>query len=144
MGFFWHGCGAAFGLGFVYFVAAIPAGVGLGVPVWLAVILVWAGYSSGAVAIALAGQPLRRWVAVRFGFSIRRDPSKWVWKVWDRAGLAGLALMAPVTVGPQFGSLIALAMGESAFRVMVFFSLGVVPWCVGFGVLTSAGVHLSR
>jgi hypothetical protein len=49
-----------------------------------------------------------------------------------------------VTVGPQIGAVISLVMGEPAWRVVLFFSLGVIPWCVLFAVLTAAGADLVR
>jgi hypothetical protein len=53
-------------------------------------------------------------------------------------------LLAPVTIGPQAGSVLALAIGERAVRVFVALSLGVVPWCVLFAVLVGFGIKIAR
>lgn len=137
------GISTAFGLGFVYFISAIPAGVAAGAQVWSAALAGWLGYSAGGLIVLMAGAPLRGWVARKLKVPVQRDPSKFVWRVWDRWGLAGLGLLAPVTIGPQAGAVLALAVGEKTPRIMVALSLGVVPWCVVFAVLAAYGFKLA-
>jgi len=134
----------AFGLGFVYFLAAIPSGTAAGAPLWLAAVAGWLGYSAGALLVLLAGTPLRNWLLRRLKISTQRDPSKWIWQVWEKWGLAGLGLLAPVTIGPQAGSLLALAVGERPGRVLTAISLGVIPWCVLFACLVGLGIKIAR
>lgn len=126
------------GLGFAYFVAAIPAGIAAGVPVPLAALLAWAGYSAGAAVVLLAGTPLRDWLSRKFKIGERSNRPGIVRRVWDRWGLAGLGILAPVTLGPQAGSLLALALGSKPVPVFAAISLGVIPWCVGFSIVGSA------
>ena len=132
----------SFGLGFLYFIAAIPAGAAAGLPLPVTVVLAWLGYSAGALLVALAGAPLREWLMRRFRVP-PRDPKKRFWRIWDRAGLIGLGLVAPVTIGPQAGALLALAAGSAPWRVTASLSLGVLPWCGLFAVLTHYGIALS-
>ena len=138
------GAAVAFGLGFLYFLGAIPAGAAARAPLWLAAVSAWAGYSAGALVVVLAGAPLRDWLARKLKIPIKRDTSKLVWRVWEKWGLAGLGLLAPVTIGPQAGSVLALAVGERAARVFIALSLGVVPWCVLFAALVGFGVKIAR
>lgn len=144
MGFPMAGLAAALGLGFAYFIAAIPAAAAAGLPVWAAGLAAWLGYSAGAGVVLLAGAPLRAWLVKKLRIPVERDPTKWVWKVWDRAGLPGLGILAPVTVGPQAGAILALAVGERPARIFAALSLGVIPWCVGFCILVSLGVKIAR
>jgi hypothetical protein len=138
------GAALAFGFGFLYFLGAIPAGAAGGAPLWLAAVSAWAGYSAGALLVLLAGAPLRDWLVRKLKIPVVRDPSKLVWRIWEKWGLAGLGLLAPVTIGPQAGSVLALAVGERAVRVVVALSLGVVPWCVLFAVLVGFGIKIAR
>lgn len=138
------GLAAALGLGFAYFIAAIPAAAAAGLPVWAAGLAAWFGYSAGASVVLLAGAPLRAWLVKKLRIPVERDPTKWVWKVWDRAGLPGLGILAPVTVGPQAGAILALAVGERPVRIFAALSLGVIPWCAGFCILVSLGVKIAR
>jgi len=138
------GAAVAFGFGFLYFLAAIPAGVAAGAPLWLAAVAAWAGYSAGALVVILAGTPLRDCLVRKMKIPVKMDPSKRIWRIWERWGLAGLGLLAPVTIGPQAGSILALAVGERAGRVFVALSLGVIPWCVLFAVLAGLGIKIAR
>jgi hypothetical protein len=138
------GAAVAFGLGFLYFISAIPAGAASGCPLWLAAASAWAGYSAGALVVLLAGAPLRDWLIRKLRIPVKRDTSKLIWRIWERWGLAGLGLLAPVTIGPQAGSILALAVGERAVRVFVALSIGVIPYCVLFAILAGLGIKIAR
>jgi hypothetical protein len=131
----------ALGLGFLYFVAAIPAGVAAGSPVILAALAAWFGYSLGGAVVLLAGTPLRSWITRKLKINAQPDPSKLFWRVWHRFGIWGLGLIAPVTIGPQATAVIALALGESPRRIQMAISLGVLPWALGFGILVATGLN---
>lgn len=131
----------AFGLGFLYFISAIPGGVAAHAPVWLAATAAWLGYSAGGFVVLAAGAPLRTWITRKMKIDPTPDPTKLFWKVWGRSGLWGLGLIAPVTVGPQVTAVIALALGESPRRIQLAISLGVLPWVIALGLLTALGAH---
>lgn len=135
---------AALGLGFAYFIAAIPAGAAAGAAVPLACLGAWLGYSAGGLLVVLAGAPLRAWLVAKLRIPVERNPDKLVWRVWDRAGLWGLGLLAPVTIGPQAGAVLALAVGERPARIVLALSLGVLPWCALFGALAFWGIRVVR
>jgi hypothetical protein len=134
----------AFGLGFLYFISAIPAGVAAHAPVWLAAVAAWLGYSAGGLVILMAGAPLRNWITRKLKINPTPDPTKLFWRVWHRFGIWGLGLVAPVTVGPQATAVIALALGESPRRIQLAISLGVAPWAVAIGILTAFGAQALR
>jgi hypothetical protein len=138
----WSGLMTAFGLGFLYFIAAIPAGVAAGAPAWMGGLAAGLGYVAGAAAVLMAGAPLREWLVRKLKIPVERDPSKLVWRMWERGGLIGLCLIAPVTIGPQATAVIALAVGEKPRRIVAAVALGVLPWCVIFAVLTAFGFKL--
>jgi len=134
----------AFGLGFVYFVAAIPAGVAAGSPVMLAALASWAGYSLGGCAVLIAGTPLRTWITRKLKVDPRPDPTKLFWRIWDRFGIWGLGLVAPVTIGPQATALICLSLGETPRRIQLAITLGVLPWVIGFAAVAKLGARALR
>jgi len=131
----------AFGLGFLYFISAIPAGVGAHAPLWAATTAAWLGYSVGGLLVLIGGAPLRSWITAKLKINPTPDPTKLFWKIWHRFGIWGLGLIAPVTVGPQATAAIALALGESPMRIQLAISLGVLPWTVAFALLTATGAH---
>lgn len=130
----------ALGLGFVYFVAAIPAGVAAGSPVFLAALAAWVGYSLGGIVVLLAGTPLRVWITRKLKVDLHPDPTKIFWRIWERFGLWGLCLIAPVTIGPQATALICLSLGETPRRIQLAISLGILPWVIAFAWGTACGV----
>jgi hypothetical protein len=134
----------SFGLGFLYFISAIPAGVAAHVPLWIAALAAWCGYSAGGMVVLLAGAPVRKWLLAKLKIDPLGDPTKLFWRVWHRYGLWGLGLVAPVTIGPQATAAIALALGESPSRIQVAISLRVLPWVVVLGTITNLGAHALR
>jgi len=134
----------ALGLGFLYFLAAIPAGVAAGAPVILAALAAWLGYSLGGTVVLIAGTPLRAWIMRKLKVDPRPDPPKLFWRIWERFGIWGLGLIAPVTIGPQGTALICLSLGESPRRIQLAISLGVLPWVIGFAVVAEFGLRALR
>jgi len=130
-----------FGLGFVYFISAIPAGAALGIPVWAAALVAWIGYACSGVVIVLLGDPLRKRLMQRFRIAERLDDSGMAMRIWRRYGLPLFGLIAPVTIGPQIGALLCLALAEPPLRLTVVLALGALPWAVVIAVLTEMGVH---
>ncbi len=139
----WSGLTTAFGLGFIYFIAAIPAGVAAGANPSLAGAAAALGYVAGGTVVLVAGAPLREWLVRKLRIPVERDPSKLIWRMWERGGLMGLCLVAPVTIGPQATAVIALAVGERTPKIVAFIALGVAPWCVAFALLTAFGFKLA-
>lgn len=130
-----------FGFGFFYLVGAVPAGMAAGLSAATSALIAWCGYAAGACLMTLVGEPVRNWVARKLKIPLERDPEKFIWKVWSRFGLPGLGLLAPVTIGPQSGCVLAIALGEKPWKAALALSLGVIPWCVGFAY---AGAQVAK
>lgn len=133
---------STFGLAFFYFIAAIPAGVALNLSPLIAALTAWASYSAGVGLVIVVGAPLRNWLMRRFNISTERDPDKLIWRIWDRYGLIGLSLLAPVTVGAQIGALLGLSMGVKPRSLLIGLSLGVVVWCIGIMLAVMLGLNI--
>ncbi len=133
---------STFGLAFFYFIAAIPAGVALQLPVWLAAVTAGVSYTAGVLVVVLIGTPLRERMAKRFNVSTTHDPDKLIWRVWDRYGLIGLSLLAPVTLGAQIGALLGLSLGVKPRALVIGMGLGVTVWCAGIGLAVALGLQV--
>lgn len=133
-----------FGLGIIYFLAAIPTGVVMKLDPVVAAVCAWAGYTAIAAVMLFIGGPAREWMKNKFRISPHPNPEKLFWRIWQRWGMPGLGLLAPVTCGPYFAALIALALGEKPRRLMFWIAAGVVPWCLGFVVLAATGNTLLK
>lgn len=133
-----------FGLGFVYFISAIPAGVALKLPVWIAAVAAWLGYSAGGFVVAFAGEPVRVWLMRRLKMQVDPESPSLVMRAWRRYGLPALGFLAPVTIGPQAAALLGLALGTPKVRLVLAISLGGLPWAAAFGTLVAFGVRLVK
>lgn len=133
-----------FGFGFFYLVGAVPAGAAVGLSAPVSAFIAWCGYATGAAVMTLVGEPVRNWVARKLKIPVEHDPKKLVWKVWSRFGLAGLGLLAPVTIGPQAGCVLAMALGEKPWKAALALSLGAIPWCVGFALAFMQAARLVK
>lgn len=135
---------STFWLGFLYFISAIPVGAALQLPLWLAALAAWLGYSTGGMVVAFGGAPLREWLIRRLRIETHPAKPTLVHRAWDRFGLPALGLLAPVTIGPQVGALLGLALGASKGRLVLAIALGALPWAAIFAVLVGYGVKLVK
>ena len=125
-----------FGLGAVELWAAIPAGFGLGLhPVGTALASAL-GAMTSSLAVALLGARARDWIVARRGGL--RDPRGHgtIRRIWDRYGVVGLGLLAPLLVGAPLGTALGLLLGAPPRRLVPWIGVGIVAWSA---LLTTAG-----
>ncbi len=133
---------STFGLAFFWFIGAIPAGAALNLALPVAALTAWISYAAGVAIIVLIGAPLRTRLIQRFNLSLEHDPHKLFWRAWDRFGLIGLGLLAPITVGSQIGALIGLAFGVAPARLLAAMALGAALWSLAIALLVAIGVTI--
>ena len=97
-------------------------------------------YACGVALVVIVGQPVRDWIMRRFGGKATSNPDSAIRRVWNRYGLIGLALLAPVTTGAQIGAIIGMSLNAPPRRLFVLMSLGGLLWAVIFAALISLGV----
>ena len=131
---------SVFGIAFLYFWASIPAGIAQGLSPVLVVATASISYACGVGLVVLAGQPVRDWIMKRFGGKASTNPNSAIRRIWDRYGLIGLALLAPVTTGAQIGAVIGISLNAPPRRLFVLMSLGGLLWGMIVAVLVSLGV----
>jgi len=134
-----------FTLAFIYFWASIPAGIALGVAPIIVMLTAWASYTAGVVLVVLLGAPARAYLLKRFGGKVASNPDSFIQRAWNRFGLVGLALLAPVTTGAQIGTLIGLSLGAPPRKMIGAMALGAALWGVVITlavVLGVAAVHV--
>ena len=136
--------GSTFALAFIYFWASIPAGMALGLTPPVVAFTAWLSYVAGVVVVVLLGEPLRKRLLARFGGKVASDPNSMIRRVWDRFGLIGLSLLAPVTVGSQTGAIVGLAFGVPPRRLVVGMALGGAAWAILITLAVVLGVTGAR
>jgi hypothetical protein len=117
--------------------AAIPAGLALGLNPLLVGLGAAVGAILGALVVVLVGGRLRSWLVRRYsGKKAKQNPGL-ISKIWQRFGLIGLGLLAPLLTGAPLGAALGMSLGAPAGRLMVWISLGIVLWTA---ILTTAGI----
>lgn len=103
----------------------IPTGFVLGLPA----VLVWAAAVAGnlsVVAVAfLAGDRLRPWVFSNRWLAKRR---KRVERFWEKYGVVGVALQAPLLSGTPTATVVALALGAPTRSLLFWMVPSVMVW----------------
>jgi hypothetical protein len=97
-------------------------------------------YAAGVALVVIAGQPVREWILRRFGGKASGNPDSAIRRVWNRYGLIGLALLAPITTGAPIGAVIGLSLNAPPRRMFVLMSLGGLLWACIFAALVMLGV----
>jgi len=133
---------AVFAIGAVELWAAIPAGLAMHLHPLLTAVSAALGAFAGAALILGLGEGARAWLARRRGHRDAGKPGS-IHRIWVRYGVAGVGLLAPFIVGAPIGTVLGLAFGAPAGRLLLWMSLGIVL-CSGFltlgGALGIAGI----
>ncbi|HOT07300.1 MAG: hypothetical protein A4E45_02107 [Methanosaeta sp. PtaB.Bin039] len=118
---------------------AIPLGLAMGLNPALVCVISAAGATFGAGGVILAGERLRSWLLCRTGRSPGKDG--WARRIWERFGVAGLGLSAPLISGVPLGAAIGVALGAHPRSLMLWISAGTIIWSVILTILFSAGLQ---
>lgn len=67
---------------------------------------------------------------------------RWARRIWDRYGLPGLALAAPILTGVHLAALLALAAGSRGRSIAGWMTVGIAAWTVVLVAGSAFGVSL--
>lgn len=115
------------GIAIVEIWAAVPAGLALGVSPVLVWLLTVAGSLLGVVAVALAGDAVRRSLGRRRAQRTASGSGR-LHRVWMRYGVVGWGLVSPLVMAPAMGTAVGLMLGAPRQRLLVWMGTGVVLW----------------
>ena len=131
-------------------IVVIPVGIAAGLP---PVAVVMAGATGNLMTIAVAafaGERVRNWRRGRRGGedAQRAQPpegrrSRWLRRVFDRWGLAGLTVLGPLGLGTQIAVVAAVSYGYSAKKSFTWIAAGTVLWCIAVAILASLGFRIA-
>lgn len=114
----------------------MPAGIAVGLPapaVWVATL---GGALVGITVVVVAGDRLRMWLVERFGHGGPREGGR-LRALWDRFGVIGWGLLAPLLLGAPLAAAIGVALGAAPRRLVLWLGAGAALWTT---VLTLAVV----
>jgi hypothetical protein len=133
--------GSIFAWAFFSFWSAIPAGIALKVTPIIVTGVVTLSYMASVLVVVIVGAPIRERILQRINDDA--EPKRMVvmvQKAWQRFGLIGLSLLAPMTVGGQIGAVIGLSFGEKSTRLVIAMTLGAAVWAIVITLAVVAGV----
>jgi len=131
---------SVFGLAFFSFWAAIPLGLALGLNPLVVIATTTISYAAGVAAVTLLGGRVRAWIMARLARGGTPDPNSRIAKIWDRYGVVGLGIAAPLTLGAQIGAAFGIALNANPRRLFVVMSLCALAWSILLTALVSLGV----
>lgn len=133
-------CASIFALAFFAFWPAIPAGLALGLSPVIVIAITTLSYSFGVAAIALLGNRIRRWTMHRFQQSAAAPINGRLHRIWERYGLVGLGVAAPMTVGAQIGAVFGIVLNASPRRLCLAMSFGALAWSIALTTACLVGL----
>lgn len=126
-------------IAFVELWAAVPAGIAMGLPAPLVAAATFCGALLGITVVVVAGDRMRSWLLRRLGHGSAREGGR-LRKVWDRYGVIGWGLLAPLLLGAPLAAAVGVALGAARRRLVFWLGAGAAVWTVAFTVAVSLGV----
>ena len=134
-------------LPWVEILVVIPVAIGVGLNPIATGVIAFAGNVGSVYVLLLFHRRIARW-RKRRGPKPEADENttkrrhKWARSVWDRYGLPGLSLAAPVLTGVHLAALLALAAGSRSRAVGSWMTVGIAAWAVALVAGSVVGVSL--
>ncbi len=122
--------------------AAIPLGFVLGLHPLIIFITNVIGATIGVFIIVFTGERLRNWILKHHKTSTDGGKSGSIQKIWQKYGVIGLGLLAPLITGALLGAAIGIASGASKNRLLLWMTIGIIVWTVILVLLGVAGVEI--
>ncbi len=124
---------AVFGLATFELWAAVPLGLALRLPPGAVSVAAALGAIAGIVVLGFTGERVRVWLLRRFGGERREGR---LGRVWERYGVIGLGLLAPLLVGVPVGIALGFGLGAPTKRLLWWMTIGALLCSAS---LTAAG-----
>lgn len=131
---------SVFALAFVSLWSSIVLGVALGLHPAAIVALASLSYIGGVLLVIAAGEPLRLWLMKWLGKDPHAPPSGRMWALWERYGVLGLGLAAPMTLGAHAGAALGVALRVEPRRLVLSMAFGGLVWSVLLTAAVSLGL----
>ena len=134
-----------FGLSAAKFMMGVALGVALRLPFVVQVVCTGGGAVVGIFVTAYLGDGIRALVRRRFPPKPKPPPAEGdppkkaplAVRVWDKWGLAGLAIIGPITLGPVVAVVTAISLGAPRTKVITFMTVTTLVWSIVFGAFSS-------
>ncbi|EMA46215.1 small multi-drug export protein [Halobiforma nitratireducens] len=122
----------------------IPVAIGLGLDPILTGLAAFAGSTAAVASIVVAHQRITAWWRRRAGSDPTDSSDRYsrARRVWERYGLAGLALAGPILAGIHLTALLAAIAGSNGRVTLAWLTVGLAAWTVALVGATVGGLSL--
>jgi hypothetical protein len=127
------------GLGALVLWTAIPAGLALNLHPVAVGITAAAGALLGALAVVFFGDRVRSWLVRCHEQREKHGHHGLVSRIWERYGVIGLGLLAPLLTGPLLGVALGLTFGARPSRLLFWAGVGIVLWSAALTLAAALG-----
>jgi len=134
-------------LPWIEILVVIPVAIGVGLNPVVTGVVAFAGNVASVYVLLLSYRRIARWrkrrgskLEVNKNTTKRRH--KWARSVWDRYGLPGLSLAAPVLTGVHLAALLALAAGSRSRTIGSWMTVGIATWTIALVAGSAFGISL--
>lgn len=122
--------------------ASIPLGFVLGLHPLVTGITTVIGATLGVFIVIFTGERLRSWILKRHKSKNEEKKPGLIQKIWQRYGVIGLGLLAPLLTGAPLGTALGIALGAPAKQLLFWMGIGIILWTVLLVSLGVAGVEV--
>jgi hypothetical protein len=116
------------GIAFIELWAAIPLGFALKLHPVLTGAASALGACLAAMAVIFFGDRLRKWL-LRDKEPGQKNSGK-VYRIWEKYGVIGLGLLAPLLTGALIGAAVGVSLGAAPGRLYFWLVTGITLWTV--------------
>ena len=131
-----------FALGVAELWAAAPAGAVMGLDPVLACLVAAAGAVSGGTVVLLLGEKVKAWLERKHKREKLEERRGLLFRIWQRYGVIGWGLLAPLLIGSPLGAAFGLVLGAPSRSLLPWLAAGSVLWSVIFSGLAALGWRL--
>jgi membrane protein DedA with SNARE-associated domain len=120
---------------------ATPLGFVLGLHPLITGIANIVGATIGVFIVVFTGERLRNWILKHHKSKNEEKKPSLIQRIWQKYGVIGLGLLAPLLTGAPLGAALGIALGAPAKKLLLWMSLGIILWTVILVLLGVAGVE---
>lgn len=131
-----------FALGVAELWAAAPAGALMRLDPVLICLVAAAGAVSGGTVVILLGERVKAWLERKRKREKLEERRGLLFRVWQRYGVIGWGLLAPLLVGSPLGAALGLVLGAPPRRLLLWLGIGSVLWSAVFSAVSALGWRL--
>lgn len=128
-------------LGAVFFWGGFPAALAFKFHVLTAGLLTAVGAEIAVLLVLLMGRPIQAYLLRKFPAWLEKTRNGKAGAIFQKYGMPGLGLMAPVMPGAPQAALIGLALSARPGQIFLWVTAGIVMWAVIVTVGLSLGLE---